>query len=311
MKKLILLFIILVAGLKLTYGQDEAIFSHYYLNPVIVNPAAAGFNDQHTILFNARAQWTGFPDAPKTVSALYHGSIGPIFGVGARAVTETMGELTRIKGELNFAFRFPLGADEDIMLATGIAAKVQQTRLSDDFMGSNIFDPDQFLMEATNGENVFDAGLGVHATFSERTFVGLSFSNLVQTRLDGIVTDTEQQSLFQYYVFYAGHEFDLVPNQFTLEPSMMLRQIQDAPFQVDLNMKAGFFLNNGQQLLAGLSYRSLGAVGVLLGTDLSNFQVYYSYDTSFQNFQQYNGGSHEVTVAILFSNDQRKRPYGR
>ena len=98
-------------------------------------------------------------------------------------------------------------------------------------------------------------------------------------------------------MFHLGHRFEIPDLNFSLTPSVLIRQIKDTPNQIDLNVKAGFL---DDQLIAGLSYRDLRALGILLGTKLSNFYLYYSYDLSFQNFQQYNSGSHEVTLAFTF-----------
>ena len=153
-----------------------------------------------------------------------------------------------------------------------------------------------------DGQKVFDASLGAFATYKDKTYAGLTFANLVRARLDDIVSDDNSQSFFQYYTFLFGHEFDIIDLGFTLEPSLMIRQIRNAPFQIDFNVKAGFL---DDQLVAGLSYRSLGSLGILLGTKLDSFNLFYSYDVSFQRFQQFNMGSHEVTVAFQL---KKKKP---
>ena len=72
MKNILLFFgaaILLSLQLK---AQEEAIFMHYTINPILINPAAAGFNETYQLQFNARAQWTGFVDAPTTLAARYN-----------------------------------------------------------------------------------------------------------------------------------------------------------------------------------------------------------------------------------------------
>ncbi len=293
MKKL-LLFLAVFFSFQALRAQDEAIFRHYDISPVLINPAAAGFQDKYQFLINARASWSGFPDAPQTYSAQFHGPLGNTFGIGVGVTSETAAQLNRTKGRLNFAFRFPLG--ENVLLSTGFATEFQQMKLSSDVLQNNFFQlGDKVLEDVMDGQMEFDASLGAFATFHENTYVGMSFSNLVRSRLDGIVATENEASLFKFFIFQAGHRIEIYDLNFTLEPSIMIRQVRDVPFNVDFNVKAGFLNEN---LIAGLSYRSLGALGVLLGTKLTSFQLYYSYDLSFQKFQQYNGGSHEVTVAL-------------
>ncbi len=79
----------------------------------------------------------------------------------------------------------------------------------------------------------------------------------------------------------------------------MIRNLRNSPFQIDFNMKANFFED---QLVGGLTYTLGGGnrVAILLGTELTNFNIYYSYTTSFQVFQQYNNGTHEISIGFTF-----------
>lgn len=73
---------------------------------------------------------------------------------------------------------------------------------------------------------------------------------------------------------------------------------------LDFNLQAGF-LNN--KLITGLTYRYLGALGLLLGTELDGFHFYYSYDLSFADFQAYSNGSHELTVGYRINRIDLKK----
>ena len=53
-------------------------------------------------------------------------------------------------------------------------------------------------------------------------------------------------------------------------------------------------------MTAGITY-SNGAeerVGFLVGTQVGNFGFHYSYNLSLHEFQQYNNGSHEISVRL-------------
>lgn len=303
MKKILLLSIIAVAALTKVQAQDQAIFSHYNINPVLIHPAAAGFSGQHQVLFNARMQWTGFPDAPKTFMAQYNGPLSKSFGIGFGVLSESAAQLQRTRAQLNYAIRFPLGKDWE--MAAGFSTELQQIRLHGDVAGGSFVDLGDRIIDANmSGVRFLDASVGVYGTYKENTFGGLSFTNLVRSRLDGLVVSDEKESLFNYYVFYLGHKFEVEDLKFTLEPSVMARQIRDVPFQLDINLKAGFL---DDQLLAGVSYRSLGVMGVMLGVQVSPFNLYYTYDVSFQEFQRFNSGAHEVTIAL----NMKKKGKGR
>ncbi len=285
-------------------AQDEAIFSHYNVAPIIINPAYAGFTGNHQILFNARAQWTGFPDAPKTLGVQYNGPIGDIFGLGVGVVTETAARMTRIRAKLNYAFRFTVS--DNVVLSTGFSTEFQQMSIGNNILGENFYQPgDGVIEDAVDGQQVFDASFGAWGSFSERTFIGFAVTNLIQARLDNIVTSQDQGSILDHYIVMAGHQFTFAQGGFTIEPSIMMRQVKDAPSQLDVNLKAGFLQD---QVLAGISYRTIGAVGILLGTEINNFNLYYTFDLSTEEFQQFTSGSHEFTLAFGFSRgDSRSR----
>lgn len=306
MKKYLLLTIITFSLCQWVAAQDEAIFSHYNITPILINPSAAGFEDNHQLQLNARAQWSGFADAPQTYAAQYNGPLGDNFGIGVGVLSETAAQMQRIRAHLNYAFRFDI--NDNIKLSAGFSTQYQQVRLDNAIMAGNFFEPgDRIIDDFMDGKGVFDASVGVYSSFSENTKVGLSFVNLVRSRLSSSAQD-QNESILKYYIFYAAHRLNIEDLNFSLEPSIMVRNTKDVPSQLDINLKAGFLED---ALIAGLSYRSSNTIGILLGTRLSNFQLLYSYDIFFEEFQKYNDGSHEVSVLMSFERKQDEAPKGK
>ncbi|WP_148270376.1 PorP/SprF family type IX secretion system membrane protein [Haliscomenobacter hydrossis] len=309
MKKFVHLILLLLPTAML-WAQDEAIFTHYNLAPILINPAAAGFEETHQIQFNARGQWLGFPDAPKNVGVQYHGPLGNTFGFGLAVMGESAAQVSRVRGRLNTGFRFKV--NENVKLAIGFSTEFSQLSLGNNILGEPDYQQgDDIIEAAVNGRQQFDASLGFFGRFYENTYASLSFTNLISERLNNIVSNEAQGSLFQYYVFLVGHKFELSNNQLSLEPSIMVRQVKDTPFNVDINLKAGI-LND--KLIAGLSYRSLKTIGALIGSEISeSFRFFYTFDLSMQDLQQYSTGSHEITLAFGFKGPQNKpgSRYGR
>ena len=302
--KFLLLLFCCLATCQLATAQDEAIFGHYNLTPVLINPSAVGFDNFYQLQLNARAQWSGFSDAPTTYAAQYNGPLGDNFGLGVGVLTESAAQLQRLRAHLNYAFRFDIS--DNVKLAAGFQAEYQQMTLDNSVMTNNFVDfNDQLVQDFMNGEGEFDAALGFFSSFGENTRVGLSFTNLVRSRIS---QDTDE-SILEYYTFFASHRMEVDDLDFSFEPSVMLRNVRNVPSQIDINLMARFMDN---QLTTGLSYRSLGALGILLGTQLSmgetsNIQIYYSYDVFFQQFQSYNNGSHEISLILGFERDTKKR----
>jgi type IX secretion system PorP/SprF family membrane protein len=307
MKKFFIL-ISLFISFDFLFGQEQvAVFSHYHISPILISPAYAGFTDKHQLQMNIRSQWTGFPDSPKSYAIGYNGPIGKTLGAGASLMTETLGNQNRLRFQMNWAFRY---AFKNVKLGMGFSTEFHTLKVANSVLENDLFIKnggleDEIANDAIEGNRVFDASLGFWSSFIENTFVGLTLSNLVVAKIGDIESGDPQGSFFRYIVATFGHEFEVEPYNFKLQPSVMVHRIKDKPFQVDFNMR-GSFVND--KLIAGLSYRAGlgGAVGLLLGTNIDVFRLYYSYDVSFQNVQQYNGGTHEVTIAFDFGSGKKK-----
>lgn len=312
MKKylLTLLPLLLLGGLV---AQDEAIFNHYIQSPILLNPGAAGFTDEYQLQLSARAAWSGFGDgdAPKTIAARINGPIGQSFGIGGTLFSESAAQQNRLKGQLDVAFRFGFGPKtkgvEAFQLAFGFFTQFERISVDPSILNNPLIQQgDDVLMAFIDGENRFDAGIGIYGSYLENTFGGLTINNLVSNRLDNISGQSTDNNF--NYTFLLGQRFQLKGSDVELTPSIMMRDVQGAPFMLDFNLQAGFLEN---KLITGLSYRYLGALGLLLGTELDGLHFYYSYDVSFADFQAYSNGSHELTVGYRISRKKLKEQRDR
>lgn len=306
MKKLILL-IAAAFVLHSAWSQEQsAVFTHYHINPILISPAVAGFNESHQIHMNVRSQWTAFPESPKSYGIGYNGPIGKTLGIGIGVMSENLGNMTNTRLQLNYAFRYEV---KNVKFAAGFSTEFLTKRVAESALTSPLYDQDDEIIEnAVDGNKIFDASLGAFATFKKNTFVGVTFPNLVVAKIGEIETGQNDGSLFKYSIIHFGHEFEVEPYNFKLKPSVLVHNIKDRPLQIDFNM-LGSFIND--KLIAGASVRAGtgGATGLLLGTNVDIFKLYYSYDLTFQKFQKYNSGSHELT--ILFNFDRGKKRYDR
>ena len=299
----LLFLVVFCTGVR---AQDATIFNHYVQNPVILNPAAVGFTDEYQVFINSRLAWTGFEDAPKTVALRANGPVGESFGVGASIFSESAAQLQRTKGQIDVAFRFGIGKEDQgkqaFQASFGFFTQFQRLTLDGDILNNPVYEPgDALIMEYLDGRNEFDAGVGLYGTYDKRIFGGFTINNLVSNRLDNISGIANNEGL--NYTFLLGQHFTLKDADAVITPSVMFRNLQDAPFMLDFNVQ-GAFAN--ERIIAGLSYRYLGAVGVLLGTNQRNFNLYYSFDLGFGEFQTYNSGSHEFTVGYRIGRQQIK-----
>jgi len=308
MKKVTLLIVAILCLAKISSAQEEAIYLHNPFNPTYYNPGAAGFNvAEHNLFMNVRSAWTAFPNTPKTYAISYNGAFGKQFGLGAMLFSENIAAITRTRLNLSYAYRIEL---KKMTLSAGFSTDFHRFRVINDPNENHFYqENDAIIEEAVNGKRFFDVTLGFYASFGENGFAGLTIPSLIRAGLDQIDGGgTENGLSIQHFTINVGNAFYLSDYKVKLEPSILIKSIRNVPFQADFNL-IGYFLN--EQLITGMTYRAGtgGNLGLYLGTKYKSVRFIYSYDMYFKQFQQYNGGSHEVTVNLKF--DRKKGKYDR
>ena len=122
---------------------------------------------------------------------------------------------------------------------------------------------------------------------------GLTLPSLISTRLAGDGDSGQSNEIG--FIASLGYRLDIPEKDITFEPSVYAQKLLFTPFHVDVNLKASFL---SEQLTAALT-GSIGAenrIGFLVGTQVSNLGIHYAYNASTHQFQQFNNGSHELSV---------------
>jgi type IX secretion system PorP/SprF family membrane protein len=306
MKKILpiaLLFSILLSG-KIQ-AQDEAIFNHYLVNPILVNPAYAGFSDNHQIFAHYHTQWTGYVGEPRTFAFSYNGAISERIGLGATLFTERAAAIERLRGQISYAYRY---VGKEMKFSFGFSTEFQRIRLNSDVTSGFGYNPsDQTVTDAIKGTSYFDAAVGGVLELNGATFIGISSPNMIRARLGSIAgvnkPDSTSSTLFKQFVFWAGHKYK--KEQYSIEPSIQIRKVYEAPFEVDFNVKAAILAD---KLIFGVTFRpgSSGVLSLMVGTKQEGLRLYYSYNSSFADIKTYNGNAHEVTLGFEINKGEKK-----
>lgn len=285
---------------------EEAIFTHYHVNPALVNPGAYGANGNQVFL-NIRSAWTGFPGAPITYAVSGSGRIGNVLTVGGSVMAENIAALTnqRFQGGLGGRFKIT----DDFTISAGLTGEISQRGVSGGILDNEFYQPGDPIVEGNiDRSRFFDATFGVFAQLGS-TYAGVSLPNLVTAKLSDIRlatdTSTNQLSFMSSLTAQLGHEF-FINDNLQIEPSLFFLKMENVPLRIDANLLVKFL---EEAFTIGVSFRhmqtafddGLTAHGAgLLGFKVSTFRIYYAYDVSFMKFQEYNGGGHEVTIGFNF-----------
>ena len=93
-------------GFHAAQAQEAGYFNHQFLQPVLINPAATGFEGNHQVMASYKHNYSDFSGAPRTFTALYHGSFAEKVGLGVQLMTDRVGVSRLFHGQINYAYRF-------------------------------------------------------------------------------------------------------------------------------------------------------------------------------------------------------------
>ncbi len=290
---IVLMTIFLMGRSSTSYAQEVGYFNHYFLQPVLINPGATGFNGDHQILASYKHNYSDFPGAPRTFTALYHGSFADKVGLGIQVLSDHIGVSQLFHAQLNYAYRITFN---NAVVGVGLSTGLQNFRITGIGQDSLIDPTDPLLVEAIDGYLLFDGSAGIYAEVDKKLIFGISFPNVVKQRIAEISGDVHIDSLTSFpYAVHFGYRHEVKNYNFQIEPSITVKNLRYSPFLIDLNLKFSFL---DEQLIGGLGY-TIGddsRAALLLGTRIDNLRFFYSYDVNLGNFQQYNNGSHELTL---------------
>jgi len=300
-KDFTLLVLMLLSGIS--YAQQDAQYTQYMYNTVVVNPAYAGSRQAMSVFALHRTQWVGLEGAPVTNTFSLHTPLrNTNLGLGLSIVNDKIGPSTENNIAVDFSYTIPMS--DKYKLSFGLNASADL--LNVDYSKLTFYNSGDPRFQ-NNIDNKFSPNIGIGVYIhSDNTYFGLSAPNILETKhFDGAANNNassfiETQRI--HYYFIAGHIFDL-NEDVKFKPSMLAKMVQGAPLQVDLS---GNFLIN-QKFTAGLSYRWSAAVSGLVGFQIDDsWFVGYSYDFETTKLANYNSGSHELFLRYeLFKKNNR------
>jgi type IX secretion system PorP/SprF family membrane protein len=306
MKKSLLAILFLVVVAAKVVAQDEAIFNHYLVNPVLVNPAFTGMDDKYHIFGHYRSQWTGFANAPQTYALSINGPLADKVGIGGMLVNETFGLTNRLRGQLSYAYHYK-SEKQGFQAGFGFSTEFHRTRLDNSVLTNGFYEKDDRIVnENLKNVSIFDATVGAYVVLNNKVTIHVASPNLIRARL-GQIDDTAPKEKTFLRQFILGSTYkSVVSEKLTIEPSIQLRRVYQAPFEVEMNLLARFM---DERFVTGVSFRpgTSGAAGLTVGIKESFFQINYSYNASISEFKSYSNQGHEITLGIALNKPSREK----
>ena len=278
------------------FAQQLPQYTNYMLNNYVMNPAVAGYNNYFEGVSNNRYQWTGITDAPRTYILSVCGPTKSLnVGLGGLMFTDIVGPTRRTGFYLSYAYHIKVA--EKIKVSMGLSGGVLQFMV--DASKITLRDPSD-LVFSTGLQSVVapDFGAGVYAYSTDKKwYAGASMPQILQNKINFFEYSSSKLSkLATHFYITGGYNYKLNEN-FTLEPSALIKFVKPAPVQFDLGIRARY----KEKMWVGAAYRYQDAFSVMIGyTMQENLTFAYAYDLTTSNIRKYSSGTHELMIAIKF-----------
>lgn len=314
MKRIIVLIAIAVFGLNDALAQQVPLYSHYYYNRFLYNPALAGNQDYGQLLLINRNQWNNIPGAPKTTAMTLDGPMkNRNVGLGLAVYRDQAGEFNITGAQAAYRYGLRLNADQTINF--GLSLGVLDNRI--DFFeteGADQMDP--VMADSYQNATGFDANIGVNYTWKTLN-VGVTVPQIIagdlayESLLNKATLNRNDYAygLARHFIGHVSYDWVLPNADWSIEPIAMVRVTPGAPLQYDINARVSYM----KKYWLGAMYRSAYAATISAGLKVANQIVAgYAYDLALHNndidLKSYTRGAHEVMVGYQFGGSVMEDP---
>lgn len=280
MKLKLLIAVLLISGV--VCAQHNSGYSQYMFNGLLINPAYAGSQDALNITALYRKQWTGFDNAPNTLSFTAHTPLkNKKVNLGLIVTSDRFGITEQLKASLIYAYRIKLGKGG---LSFGLLGGVDSYRISWNKVKTTESSDPSFL--AGTEKRIYpEAGFGIYYA-SKKLYAGLSAPTIY----------SQSFHLQRTVMFNAGGLINVSENV-KIKPAVLVKYLLNSP--VDANVSSTFYWKDVVGLGVGYTYNT--SLIALIDLKINEqFRAGYSYDYATTTLNNYSSGSHEIMLRYLF-----------
>jgi type IX secretion system PorP/SprF family membrane protein len=264
-------------------------------NTLAINPAYAGSRDVVSATALYRKQWVNTPGSPRTATF----SVDAPFnkekvGVGLVVFNDKIGITNTTGAYASYAFRMRLKKGT---LALGLQAGFSQ--YSADFTSVKLDQDNQADGAFASNVNKFMPNFGAGVYYNtDRFYIGVSLPRIVNNKMFKKSDTTVSLSHQTRHLFIMSGVVIPLSQDVKLKPSTLIKLVEGAPLQVDVNANVWFY----DAVAAGLSYRiSAGTLVSMVEIQATKqIRIGYAYDAALGQSKVVGRGSHEVMARYEF-----------
>ncbi|MGB3948979.1 MAG: type IX secretion system membrane protein PorP/SprF [Bacteroidia bacterium] len=306
LKRFLLLSLIVLSSFYKEGGiacaQQIAMYSHYFYNPFLYNPAFAGSFGATNAMVLHRNQWADFKGAPRLTFFTMDGVMDDEkTGLGFGIINDRKGLSNSTSGNVSYAYNVRLSNDARLALGAALSVTYQTLDFSQTLVENNT-DPN--LITDVQRKTALDGNAGLGFFWKDLT-VGLAIPQVVANKINYV--DYNNVRLYysnaRHYMASVKYKFMISQSkEIAITPLALLRLVAGAPLQYDGNINIDW----KNKFWIGATFKSNYAVAANVGFSLhKQLSLGYSYDYIIGSIGNYSGLSHELMLCFKFSDNKK------
>jgi type IX secretion system PorP/SprF family membrane protein len=291
-------------------AQQQALYSQFFMNKYLYNPAAAGSDFISSVKLIGHEQWVGFAGSPKYHTATFDSRIfspnhspnisvrkkdrkrlikPESVGVGGQLFNEHTGplSLTGING--TYAYHINLGPAQ---LSFGLSIVVSNYVLhtNEVVLADNIYD--NLIDGGKSNRWITDFNFGSMLT-SRDYYIGYSTTQVLGSSLQFGKGNGGEHKINRIHLIMGGYNYE-VNKDLLFEPAFLLKIPEGTKTQLDMNVK----VTMKENYWCGLIFRTGPAFSIFGGLNYDRYSFSYAFDYNLNTIRKYSYGSHEFILGV-------------
>lgn len=290
LKKIFFVVALVTLSVAWCQAQQYAVFSQYYFNELVINPAYAGSHVQLSATAMYRNQWVNFPGAPKTYNFSTHTSLMKNkIGVGIMFNHDEIGSYKNNQVYGYYAYKIHMA---DATFSMGLQAGFNL--LGADFSSLDLQNPGDASFY--NLTSQFKPNFGAGLFYSKKNFfLGFSIPFILNNKMGNSFEALAGEIKEARYYFLRGGTvlpLDRMENV-KINPSVLVRAQEGQPMSFDINSAIIFY----DVFSVGGSYRLGDSFISFIDLKISEkIHFGYSYDWTSSSINGFSNGTHEFMI---------------
>ncbi|MEQ9426041.1 MAG: PorP/SprF family type IX secretion system membrane protein [Cyclobacteriaceae bacterium] len=286
------LFLVVFVGLQFSaQAQEPRVYSQFFMNPFVYNPAYAGV-DGHTVVYAMyRQQWLNLDNGPTLAHVNAHLPLSGGLGVGVYAFNDTQGGFISESG-IKFSGSYLANFDRKHWLRFGMSLGLGSNQLDTDEL-DNPFDPAFTTLVDNNLFMLGDFGVTFH---SGHFNFGVSIPNLFSY---DVVTSEDFSSIrikpLDNVFGKLNYSVGFLDDDFVWEPHLLYRYSKQNADQFEV----ASVIHVLHHIWFGASWRQDAGLNGLFGIKVKEaLAIGYAFELGDSKIRSFTGTSHELHIGL-------------